>query len=68
MVQVIFSFPTEILLIVIPRTLEVGLTIAYPFLVQEAISFLDSPSASVNVGYGLLGGLFCVSIGIAVSQ
>lgn len=68
MAQVVFSFPTEILLIVIPRTLEVGLTTAYPFLVQEAISFLDTPSASVNVGYGLLGGFFCVSMGIAVSQ
>lgn len=50
MAQVVFSFPAEILLIVIPRTLEVGLTIAYPFLVQEAITFLDSPSAPVSLG------------------
>lgn len=68
MTQIVLSFPKELLLIALPRTLEVGLTIAYPFLVQEAITFLDSPSAPVNVGYGLVGGFFCVSMGIAVSK
>jgi hypothetical protein len=68
MAQVLFSFPNELLFIFIARTLEVGLNVVYPFLVQEAVTFLDSPTAPVNVGYGLLGGFFCVSLGIAVSQ
>jgi ATP-binding cassette subfamily C (CFTR/MRP) protein 1 len=68
MAQVLFSFPSELLLIFISSTLQVGLNVCYPFLVQEAVTFLDSPTAPVNVGYGLLGGFFCVSFGIAVSR
>jgi hypothetical protein len=67
MALVLFSLPRELLFVFIGRTLQVALTICIPFLVQEAVEFLDSPTASVNVGYGLIGGFFCVSLGIAVS-
>ena len=66
MLQVLMSFRTELVFIFIARSLEVGLTVVYPFLVQEAIAFLASPTASINVGYGLIGGFFCVSMGLAV--
>jgi hypothetical protein len=68
MAHVLFSFPYELLLIFISSTLLVGLSVCYPFLVQEAVTFLESPTAPVNVGYGLLGGFFCVSLGISVSR
>jgi hypothetical protein len=68
MAEVLFSFSNELLFIFVAKTLEVGLNIIYPLLVQEAVTFLNSPTAPVNVGYGLLGGFFCVSLGIAVSQ
>lgn len=68
MIQVLLAFPKELLLIFAARTLEVGLVIAYPSLVEAAITFLNNSSASVNIGYGLVGAFFCVSMGIAVSQ
>lgn len=68
MTQVLFSFPSELLLIFISSTLQVELNVCYSFLVQEAVTFLNSPTTPVNVGYGLLEGFFCVSFGIAVSQ
>jgi len=67
MVQVLLSFPSELFLIFVSSTLQVGLNVCYPFLIQEAVVFLDSPTAPVNTGYGLLGGFFFVSLGIAVS-
>lgn len=66
--QVLLAFPKELLLIFVARSLEVALLIAYPSLVQQAVSFLETPSASVNIGYGLVGAFFFVSMGIAVSQ
>lgn len=65
--QVLLAFPKELCLIFVARSLEVALVIAYPFLVQQAITFLETPSASVNIGYGLVGAFFFVSMGIAVS-
>ncbi|KAL2284670.1 hypothetical protein FJTKL_08762 [Diaporthe vaccinii] len=56
--QVLLAFPKELCLIFVARSLEVALVIAYPFLVQQAITFLETPSASVNIGYGLVGAFF----------
>ncbi|RGP61682.1 ABC multidrug transporter [Fusarium sporotrichioides] len=42
--------------------IQVGLNICQPFLIQRLVAFLDSPNSSINLGYGLLGGFFCVSI------
>lgn len=67
MMDVIFSFPKELSVVLISNTAQVGLQICQPFLIQELVTFLESPSASLNVGYGLLGGFFCVSILNAVS-
>jgi len=65
---VLFNLPRELLFIFIASTLQVALHICIPFLVQEAVTFLDTPAASANVGYGLIGGFFFVAVGIAVSR
>ncbi|KAL3712035.1 hypothetical protein TMatcc_000730 [Talaromyces marneffei ATCC 18224] len=66
MIQLLSSFPSELFFIFMSRTMEVGLNIVYPFLVQKAVTFLDTPTTTINDGYGLLGGFFCVSVGIAL--
>lgn len=65
--DVLFSFPKELLLIFFASTALVALQICQPFLIQETVNFLASPSASQNIGYGLVGGFFCVAAGTAVS-
>lgn len=62
MFDVLFSFPKEVFVVVLSYSIQVGLQICQPFLIQELVIFLESPSASMNIGYGLLGGFFCVSI------
>lgn len=66
MFDVLFSFPKEVFVVVLSYSIQVGLQICQPFLIQELVIFLESPSASMNIGYGLLGGFFCVSIVNAV--
>ena len=65
MVDILLSFPKEVFIIILSSTMQVGLQICQAFLVQEIITFLESPKAQINIGYGLLGGFFCVSIGAA---
>lgn len=67
MFDVLLSFPKELSIVLISNAIQVGLQVCQPFLVQELVTFLESPTASINIGYGLLGGFFCVSILNAVS-
>ncbi|KAH7141839.1 putative multidrug resistance-associated protein, partial [Dactylonectria macrodidyma] len=62
MFSILLSFPKEVSIILISYTIQVGLQICQPFLIQELVTFLESPTAPMNIGYGLLGGFFCVSI------
>ncbi|KAI4600498.1 hypothetical protein KJ359_000853 [Pestalotiopsis sp. 9143b] len=64
--DVLACFPRELGLIFIASTALVALQVCQPFLIQETVDFLASPSASINVGYGLIGGFFCVAAGIAL--
>ncbi|KAM0258788.1 hypothetical protein ACHAQJ_003630 [Trichoderma viride] len=58
----------EIAGIVIPRLATVGLTIAQPYLVSQALRFLAMPKDehSDNIGYGLIGAFAFVFIGSAI--
>lgn len=68
MFDVFLSFPKELYIVILSNSLQVGLQIAQPFLIQELVTFLlESPAASRNIGYGLLGGFFCISLINAVS-
>lgn len=67
MFDVLLSFPKEFYIVLLSNTLQVGLQISQPFLIQELVTFLESPVAPRNVGYGLLGGFFCISFINAVS-
>lgn len=64
--DVLLCFPQELGLIFVASTALVALQVCQPFLIQETVDFLASPSASINVGYGLIGGFFCVAAGIAL--
>jgi hypothetical protein len=67
MVDVLSSFPKELCIVLLANLLQVGLNICQPFLIQELVVFLKSSDRSINIGYGLLGGFFCVSMINAVS-
>ncbi|KAM0230001.1 hypothetical protein ACHAPO_009553 [Fusarium lateritium] len=62
MMDVLLSFPKDLCIVLLTNLLQVGLNICQPFLIQELVTFLKSPDRSINVGYGLLGGFFCVSM------
>ena len=59
----------EILIIALPRVAFLALQIAQPFLIADAVLFVQtSPDqTSQNTGYGLIGGFAFVFIGSAVS-
>lgn len=67
MMDTLLSFPKEVSIVLIATTMQVGLQICQPFLLQELVSFLGNPAAPINIGYGLLGGFFCYSLANAVS-
>ena len=56
------------MLLVLPRLFVVGLQLSQPFLVQEAIAFVDAPDSqqTKNEGYGLIGAYALVYIGSAI--
>lgn len=62
----------EILAIGLPRLALVGFQVAQPFLITEAMTYVESPNengdASPNKGYGLIGAFALVSIGVAVRE
>ncbi|KAH6648013.1 putative multidrug resistance-associated protein [Truncatella angustata] len=62
MFDVLLSFPKEFSIVLISNAIQVGLQICQPTLTQELVTFLESPTTPMNVGYGLLGGFFCISI------
>ncbi|KAJ5178366.1 ABC transporter integral membrane type 1 [Penicillium coprophilum] len=57
----------DIAAIALPRLALIGLKIAQPFLVGKTVSFLDQPESPLNIGYGLIGAIAIVFIGIAVT-
>ncbi|RYP75911.1 hypothetical protein DL771_002175 [Monosporascus sp. 5C6A] len=68
MFDVLLSFPKEFSIVLVSNAIQVGLQICQPSLTQKLVRFLESPTAPMNVGYGLLGGFFCVSILNALSE
>ena len=62
MLDTFLSFPKESSIFLLSEFLQVGLQICQPSLIQELTTFLKSPTAPMNVGYGLLGGFFCVTM------
>ncbi|KAH7310266.1 ABC transporter [Rhexocercosporidium sp. MPI-PUGE-AT-0058] len=67
--QTLIGFRWNILSIVFPRLCVVGLNVAQPFLINEAIKFVQSANGDENVnhGYGLIGAYAFVYIGTAVT-
>ncbi|CZT49492.1 related to multidrug resistance-associated protein [Rhynchosporium secalis] len=66
--QVLIGFRGNILSIVFPRLCLVGLSVAQPFLINEAINFVQATDGDENInnGYGLIGAYTFVYVGSAV--
>lgn len=60
----------EILAIALPRIALVGFQVTQPFLITEAVTYVESPDedASPNEGYGLIGAFALVFISVSVGE
>lgn len=57
----------DVISIILPRFLLVALSITQPFLINEAVNYIETSSAkSKNTGYGLIGAFAFVYMGSAV--
>lgn len=65
---VVLSFKWPFLGTVLPRICVVALKLAQPFLIRDAINFIDNTSmkSSNTTGYGLIAAYGLVYLGIAV--
>ncbi|KAI0407428.1 P-loop containing nucleoside triphosphate hydrolase protein [Xylaria palmicola] len=68
-VATVLTFRWEVFLIVFPKLAYVALSLSQPFLIQEAVGFVQSTGTSENsnLGYGLIGGFALVYIGLAIT-
>ncbi|KAI1419772.1 P-loop containing nucleoside triphosphate hydrolase protein [Xylaria sp. FL1777] len=66
----VLTFRWEVFLIVFPKLAYVALSLSQPFLIQEAVGFVQNtqPEKNNNVGYGLIGGFALVYTGLAVTM
>ncbi|RYC65696.1 hypothetical protein CHU98_g529 [Xylaria longipes] len=64
----VLTFRWEFFLIAFPKLAYVALSLSHPFLIQEAVSFVQNAGIGDdnNVGYGLIGGFAFVYVGLAV--
>ncbi|KAI1128647.1 P-loop containing nucleoside triphosphate hydrolase protein [Nemania abortiva] len=63
------TFRWEVLLITFPKLAYVALSLSQPFLIQEAVSYVQTAESGDNdVGYGLIGGFALVYTGLAVTM
>jgi ATP-binding cassette subfamily C (CFTR/MRP) protein 1 len=59
-------FKWEILVPIFPRLCLVLFTICQPLLINRYLEFLQDPTESMSIGYGLLGAYGVVYFGLAV--
>lgn len=57
----------NMLVIAIPRSIAIGLTVLQPFLIASILRFLSSPEVETAVGYGLVGAFGIIYMASAVS-
>ncbi|KAI0543772.1 P-loop containing nucleoside triphosphate hydrolase protein [Xylaria curta] len=65
----VLTFRWEVFLITFPKLAYVALSLSQPFLIQEAVSFVQNAETTDrnNIGYGLIGGFALVYIGLAIT-
>ncbi|KAI8944427.1 P-loop containing nucleoside triphosphate hydrolase protein [Xylaria longipes] len=65
----VLTFRWEFFLIAFPKLAYVALSLSHPFLIQEAVSFVQNAGIGDdnNVGYGLIGGFAFVYVGLAIT-
>ncbi|EFR04178.1 canalicular multispecific organic anion transporter 1 [Nannizzia gypsea CBS 118893] len=58
-----------IIMVILPRSILIGLTVCQPILLNKLLDYLAEPSSSKDkdIGYGLIGAYAFVYLGIAVS-
>lgn len=57
----------NMLVIAIPRSISIALTVSQPFLIASILRFLSSPDVETSVGYGLVGAFGIIYVASAVS-
>ncbi|KAI1176082.1 P-loop containing nucleoside triphosphate hydrolase protein [Nemania sp. FL0916] len=68
-IATVWTFQWEVFLIAFPKLAYVALSLSQPFLIQEAVSFVqNSEPRDKNVGYGLIGGFALVYTGLAITM
>ncbi|KAG4437467.1 hypothetical protein IFR05_007049 [Cadophora sp. M221] len=67
LIAILKAFKSEIFAVVVPRLCLVGLSIAQPFVIGQTVTFLADRSASMNIGYGLIGAYSIVFISTAIT-
>lgn len=68
LVAVLKCLRWEIAALTVPRLGLIGFSIAQPFLIGKAVSYLENTESTPNIGYGLIGATAIVYIGVAVSK
>ena len=58
----------QLLGVVVPRLCLLAFTISQPLILNRFLSFLQNPSESHNIGYGLIAAYGLVYLGIALSS
>ena len=58
----------QLLAVVVPRLCLLGFTISQPLVLNRFLSFLQDPTQSNNIGYGLIAAYGLVYLGIALSS
>ncbi|KAI0115560.1 P-loop containing nucleoside triphosphate hydrolase protein [Nemania sp. FL0031] len=66
----VLTFRWEVLLVAFPKLAYVALSLSQPFLIQEAVSYVQSAESEAkgSIGYGLIGGFALVYTGLAISM
>jgi ATP-binding cassette subfamily C (CFTR/MRP) protein 1 len=65
--DILVAFKWDVLAPVPPRIVLLGFTIAQPLLLNRFILFIQAPTQSVNIGYGLIASFGIAFLGMAVS-
>ncbi|KAI0968721.1 P-loop containing nucleoside triphosphate hydrolase protein [Xylaria arbuscula] len=66
----VWTFRWQVFLIAFPKFAYVALSLSQPFLIREAVSFVQNTETgnNSNVGYGLIGGFALVYISLAITM
>ncbi|KAI0143174.1 P-loop containing nucleoside triphosphate hydrolase protein [Xylariaceae sp. FL1272] len=66
-IATVWAFRWEVVYIALPKLAYIALSLTQPFLIQEAVAFVENDGGEDNTGYGLIGAFALVYISLAVT-